>query len=562
MPTRLVGLLLLSTLVSSRLFDPYPIRVVRQTLVESNGQADGKGDDVNVDASAHHFKNADGTIGMNVTSTGNATSGSGNAGIDNTASGQVGNNHIGSTGNISASGPNSEVFSDIFGDIYGEAMAINTKQQGKSFGTGDTQVQATGNANLTKNGVVSPSASDKNIANAGATGSENSQAEVSSNQILTWDQLIAQLYGHASGSGKTNAQANVDLGAGSQSNGVEVNGLVSGVNQNGGQVKAEVEGKGSIDGSGHNLSGGMNGAANGTGNSQLVGATNLQSNRTGTNTTISAFGDAKSGGDGDSAITLNSNTSANSNNGVSGAIDMQNSANGGNKNMTVQNGLQVNDNKGGTLAIGYGEIKGNGTENSAANIGVNSQYDQNGHAQVNTTGTGSAVSNNRNSSLTMEGNAQITNPNGTKSGTATASGNVMGAYNNLTGTNQVVVGNDGANGNARMEANGGGVGNSAAETKTDLILKNGNETRTSSVSGSVKATGDSTIVKSVSEVSDNNGVQTMSNFQHAVSNSKGSSSASASNSGWLKRRKRAGGYWEGANLWMPAFNVSNYYPEV
>lgn len=34
------------------------------------------------------------------------------------------------------------------------------------------------------------------------------------------------------------------------------------------------------------------------------------------------------------------------------------------------------------VAIGYGEIKGNGTENSAANIGVNSQYDQNGHAQV------------------------------------------------------------------------------------------------------------------------------------------------------------------------------------
>ncbi|GMR32215.1 hypothetical protein PMAYCL1PPCAC_02410 [Pristionchus mayeri] len=540
MVTHWLGVLLLSTLVSSRLFYQPSVRVARQTLVSSNGNADGKADNVTVDASAHHFKNGDGTIGMNVTSTGNATSGNGNAaGIGNTAEGQVGNNHIGSTGNITATGGNSEVFSNIFGDIYGETMAVNSMQQGKSFGTGDTAVQASGNANFTKNGEISPSASENNIANAGATGSDNSEAEVSSNQILTWDQLIAQLYGHAAGSGKTNAQANIDLGAGSQNNGIEVNGLVSGANQNGGQVNAEVEGKGSIDGSGHSLTGGMNGAVNGTGNSQLVGANNLQSNRTGTNTTISAFGDGKSSGDGDSSITLNSNSSANSNSGVSGQIDMQNAANGANKNMTVQNGLQVNDNKGGTLAIGYGEIKGNGTENSNANIGVNSQYDQNGHAQVNTTGTGSAVSNNQNSSLTMEGNAQISGPDGTKSGTATASGNVMGAYNNLTGTNQVVVGNNGANGNAHMEANGGGPGNSAAETKTDLILKNGNETRTSSVSGSVQATGDSTIVKSVSDVSDNNGVQTMSNFQHAVSSSKGSSSASASNSGWLKRRKRA-----------------------
>ncbi|KAF8382312.1 hypothetical protein PRIPAC_71454 [Pristionchus pacificus] len=540
MITHLVGVLVLSTLISSRLYEIPAARVVRQTLVSSNGNSDGKGDNVTADASAFHYKNADGTIGMNVSSTGNATSGNGNgASIENIGQGAVGSNNIGSTGNISASGPNSNVFSDIFGEIYGNQMSVNSQQEGKSFGTGDTSVKASGNANLTKNGVASPSASDNNVANAGATGSDNSEAEVKSNQILTWDQLIAQLYGHAKGSGKTNAQANVDLGAGNNNNGIEVNGLVSGANSNGGNVNAEVEGKGSIDGSGHNLSGGMNGAVNGTGNSQLVGAQNLQSNRTGTNTTISTFGDGKSNGKGDNSITLNSNSSANSNGSVAGQIDMQNAANGGNKNMTVQNGLQVNDNKGGTLAIGYGEIKGNGTENSAANIGVNSQYDQNGHAQVNTTGVGNAVSNNQNSSLTMEGNAQITNPNGTKSGTATASGNVSGAYNNLTGTNQVVVGNGGANGNAHMEANGGGPGDSAAETKTDLVLKDGNITRTSSVSGSVKASGDSTIVKSVSDVSDQNGVQTLTNYQHAQSNSKGSSSASASNSGWLKRRKRA-----------------------
>ncbi|GMT33190.1 hypothetical protein PFISCL1PPCAC_24487 [Pristionchus fissidentatus] len=538
--SHLVGVFLLSSLVSSRIVDLPAVRVARQTLVSSNGQSDGKGDNVTADASAHHFKNADGTIGMNVTSTGNATSGSGSAGIGNIASGQVGNNHIGSTGNITATGPNSQVYSDIFGDIYGNAMSINSKQQGASSGTGDTAVRAAGNANLTQNGVASPTAANNNnIANAGATGSENSQAEVSSNQILTWDQLIAQIYGHAKGSGKTNAQANVDLGAGNQNNGIEVNGLVSGVNQNGGNVNAEVVGKGSMDGTGHNLSGGMSGSVNGSGSSQLVGANNLQSNRTGTNTTISTFGDAKSNGDGTNSLSLNSTSNVNSNNTVAGQIDMQNSANGSNKNMTVQNGLQVQDNKGGTLAIGYGEIKGNGTENSAANIGVNSQYDQNGHAQVNTTGNGSAVSNNRNSSLSMEGNAQVTGPNGTHSGSATVGGSAMGAYNNVTGTNQVVVGSGGTSGSARTEANGGGPGNSAAATNTDLILKNGNETRTSSVSGSVQATGDSTIVKSVSEVSDNNGVQTMSNFQHAVSNSKGSSSASASNSGWLKRRKRA-----------------------
>ena len=61
--------------------------------------------------------------------------------------------------------------------------------------------------------------SDKTVATGGATGSDGSLAEVKSNQVLTWDSLIAELYGHAKGSGNTNAQANIDLGAGNANNG-------------------------------------------------------------------------------------------------------------------------------------------------------------------------------------------------------------------------------------------------------------------------------------------------------------------------------------------------------
>lgn len=167
-------------------------------------------------------------------------------------------------------------------------------------------------------------------------------------------------------------------------------------------TSSQVEGKGSIDGSGHNLSGGMNGAVNGTGNSQLVGAQNLQSNRTGTNTsqlfgTSLLLGQAITSQNVNHAVKKKKKSLCSSTPFIFSHFDVRwrkvqwkrgqfdhaqlqfvcqfewkccgtdwyaevrrdsmrfcsinwfcSAANGGNKNMTVQNGLQVNDNKGGT----------------------------------------------------------------------------------------------------------------------------------------------------------------------------------------------------------------------
>lgn len=102
-------------------------------------------------------------------------------------------------------------------------------------------------------------------------------------QTLTWSSILAQLVGSAVAQGVYNAQANIDLGAGNAVNGVEVNGVVSGDNSGGGLVNAQVNGNGIIDNNHHQLAGNMYGSTNGTGNSTLVGASNLQSNTSGVN---------------------------------------------------------------------------------------------------------------------------------------------------------------------------------------------------------------------------------------------------------------------------------------
>lgn len=51
--------------------------------------------------------------------------------------------------------------------------------------------------------------------NAGGTGSINTEAEVQTQQALSWDQLMARLMASASASGLGSAQSNLDLGTGS-----------------------------------------------------------------------------------------------------------------------------------------------------------------------------------------------------------------------------------------------------------------------------------------------------------------------------------------------------------
>ncbi|VDN22138.1 unnamed protein product [Cylicostephanus goldi] len=159
--------------------------------------------------------------------------------------------------------------------------------QGQADGRGDTLVQSSGGAVMSNFGFNSPYSSDKTVATAGATGSIQSMASILTRQELTWENILVQVLGSAEAAGIGHAQANLDLGAGNANNGIEINGLMSGVNAGGGIVNAEVKGNGQMDGAEHNLNVAMGGSVNGTsGNSTLVGATNIQSNTTNRNTSM------------------------------------------------------------------------------------------------------------------------------------------------------------------------------------------------------------------------------------------------------------------------------------
>ncbi|CAI4221268.1 unnamed protein product [Auanema sp. JU1783] len=514
-------------------------RYKRQTIVSTNAETNGVADDVESSAMSHHYKNADGVVGMNVSSAGNAT-GANSASIENNAEGRVGDTSMSATGNVDSKGKDSMSYSDIFAVVAGENKTIASFQQGRGSGLGDTSAQATGQATMETNGNPSPLSSDKTIATAGATGSQGSQSEVMSNQVLTWDSLLAKLVGSAVAEGIGNAQANVDLGAGNANNGVEMNGVVSGVQTNGGNVNSQVNGNANMDGDKHDLVGNMYGQVKGDGgNSSLVGATHLNSNTT-TNSSISSFSDSNIASSGSNKIDMMSETDLDNKKGANGHVLTNGTSNSADHAMTVQNGLKVKDTNGETLAIGNGAIHGSGTENSNASIIVDTSYNQNGDPRIIAKGEGQAVSNDKNSTLNIGANADVSNSNGlNNTGYANASGIVHGEYNNLTGVAFLNVDNVGANGNAMMEARGGGAGNSSAQTNTALELGEGDQKRNASVNGAVSASGDKTSVHSISVVTDNNGEQTLSNYQRATSNSKGSSSASASNYGVLKRRKRS-----------------------
>lgn len=134
---------------------------------------------------------------------------------------------------------------------------------------------------MSNGSVSSPYSSNNTKSSAGATGSLSSSSEIVSSQVLTWDAILLQLVGSAVAQGLFNAQANVDLKAGNANNGVEMNGIVSGDNLNGGLVNAQVNGNAVMNNSNHELLGNMYGSVNGTGTSNLVGASNLQSNSSG-----------------------------------------------------------------------------------------------------------------------------------------------------------------------------------------------------------------------------------------------------------------------------------------
>uniref|UniRef100_A0A7E4UVR3 Autotransporter domain-containing protein n=1 Tax=Panagrellus redivivus TaxID=6233 RepID=A0A7E4UVR3_PANRE len=515
-------------------------RLRRQTAVSSNANSNGTGSTVENSGSAQNYKTADGVIGVNASAAGNAN-GNGSAGLNSNAFGSVGNMSAQSTGNSLAQGTNSGASSNINSAISGGNMSVSSNQQAQGSGVGDTAANANGGALLT-NGT-NMLGSNNTQANAGATGSLSSSSQVIMSQTLTWGSILAQLVGSAVAQGVYNAQANIALGQGTANNGVEVDGLVSGDTSGGGLVNAQANGNANIDNDHHQLSGDMYGNVNGTGNATLVGASNLQSNNSGVNQTMSAFGDGAIVADpgAQSNLNLQSDTNLDNQAAITGNIGMNGSANTGNKNMTVQAGLQTNNGSDGMLAIGNGSISGQGNLNSSNSMVSNVQYQGNNTAAIESSAKGNSASNNgQNSTLNVGAGGQMANTDGANvGGIADGYGGASGQNSNVTGNAYYRYnGSDDTGGNSMMDASAGGLGNSSANTGANLLLNDGNTTRNGSISGSVQATGDETSVRSMSVVSDYGGLQSLSNYQNATSRSSGSSSASASNSGFLKRRKR------------------------
>ena len=103
-----------------------------------------------------------------MSSGGNAT-GANQASINNAAYGIVGNmsgsskgrlsirgSDLNATGNVLSQGQESSSNSEIGAAVRGDQQEVNSFQQGTATGTGDTQAQAIGGAQLTVNGQQSP----------------------------------------------------------------------------------------------------------------------------------------------------------------------------------------------------------------------------------------------------------------------------------------------------------------------------------------------------------------------------------------------------------------------
>ncbi|ETN77675.1 hypothetical protein NECAME_03093 [Necator americanus] len=497
----------------------------------SNSNTEGQGDNVLTNATAHVVKNSDGTVALNISSSGNAI-GADFSAIQNQAVGQIGSSSILATGNVESKGQNTSSASDVAAAAQDNNRSVSSMQKGEATGRGDTSVQANGGSVMSHYGMQSPYSGHSAMASAGATGSLASLAKALSKQELTWENILVHVIGSAAAEGIGNAQANLDIGAGNAYDGVGVSGLVSGVNTANGHINTEVNGSANMNGGQHDLAGNMYGNVEGvSGNSTLVGATNIQSSSITRNSSVSSFADSKVHTDGISSINLSADTGFNTDRKAWDLIFILSLV-----LFQVQNSLRslvAAKTTALLVAIGNGVVYGEGTENSNASLAVDTKYRNDGTAQIVVNGDGQAISNGTNSSLSIGANADISN---TYAGSALSNGVAHGEVNGMSGNVLLDIdGGSGTGGNAKMEAWGGGNGDSQVLTNAGLILKQWNELRNISVNGGVSANGDQTKVNSFSMVKDNNGEQTLENSQKASSSSKGSSSASASSYIVLKR---------------------------
>ncbi|VDM46920.1 unnamed protein product [Toxocara canis] len=272
-------LFVLFTCTECRLFGE---RVKRQTIVSSDTKTNGTAENVNTSALSDHYKTDNGVIGVNVSASGNAA-GANSSSLHGSAFGSVGNNSVQGTGNVASTGTSSNSSTNIHAQIYGDNQTLSSEQQASGNGVGDTSASASGNSIIQQGGQNSPYSGTNNQATAGASGSLNSSASVIANQTLTWQSIISQLLGSAMSNGIGHAQSNVNLNGGNAENGVSANAVVSGVNNGGGVVSSQVNESATLNNNMHNVSNSLSGVANGTNDTSLVSASNIQSNVSGVN---------------------------------------------------------------------------------------------------------------------------------------------------------------------------------------------------------------------------------------------------------------------------------------
>lgn len=512
-------------------------RIKRQSAVGSNAETNGNGDTVLTDASTQHFKSPDGLVGMNVSSNGNS-SGIGSSNIETSAGGNVGDTNIDNVANVMSVGDNSNSYSDIFAAVEGEKVTSNVVQQGRVAGQGATLSNVNGGSSMQnhkgerKNGF--------SYGNAGGTGSIDTEANVQTQQSMSWDQLLARLMASATASGVGSSQSNVDIGTGSGDKNITISGLVSGLNSNQGIVNSLVKGNGMINGTSQEIVGTMYGVASGKGNSTLVGASSIVSNQSSSLGEIQAFGNSNAFSSGNTSVNLMSNTNIEDDGGL-GVVHIDGKGQGIDNYVVASNGLKFVNANNDAAFMGSGNVKGIGSDqNSNASQTVETAVDPSGVVKIIAKSNGQSMSHDgKNATLVFNDNGLVGGwRNSSFSGYANGVGVASGKDSNVTGQGFVEMNGNSMNGNSSMQAFGTGSGLISADTKAVLnVEENGNQ-RNGTVNGIAAADGNNTHVQSLSVISNIDGFETVNNYQKISSSGAGASSVSASSSTIFKRKKR------------------------
>uniref|UniRef100_A0A914X5N3 Uncharacterized protein n=1 Tax=Plectus sambesii TaxID=2011161 RepID=A0A914X5N3_9BILA len=524
----------------------------KRTVITGSADASATGNMTNTGNTLIGVQTDNGDQGVNYTSGGEAK-GENNITVNNQVSGAIDyeNGTFDSSmaaGSLGAKGANSSGVSQINGVVVGPDNFVNSYQQGKGIGAGETAANMNGSAIVIKDGLVSPYSTEDVRMTAGATGSHSSSSEVIAMQNVTWDSIIADLIATSGAEGTNNADANVDfLATNTNGRGVEGNGMMSG---SGGEiVTALVNGNAHIVNDNQTLLMNQYGHAQGPGSASMVGAGSL-STFSNDNKTIATFGDGRSDVDsGTSEIEAIQESRLNSENGGWANNHMNATATAGQKNITASNGIQVSDQNGPTLVVGGGNIEGWGNRNASGIMNVDSSYNQYGEAQVVISGDASSVTVNGTDKLNISSKGQLEQPAWATSnnGMTIAEGAGKGESSNDTGTSFLAIDGYGANGNVYMDHIGNGANYSDGATRAELWLNDSLAgDRHASSAGDVAASGDYTSVRSVSGMTDYVGMQTFSSYQQSNGSGAGSSGSQGSlvinmpNAGG-RRRKRDDG---------------------